>query len=416
MTPETSLSVDEINLADMDFWLREDREGAFAKLRRERPISWHEPPEKDAPALGRGFWALTRAADLLEVSRNTEVFSSAQGITLADVPEVPEEARRVFESMIQADAPLHPKLRRLVAKGFTPGVLKKVEESVRSRAQAVVEAVAAKGECEFVDEVAAALPLQIICDMMGIPGSEYRMIYDHTNVVLGAGDPEYGGDPVNAFLAGYALYQFAQELGRDRLAHPGDDLTSTLMHAEIDGERLSADDMGAFFVLLVVAGNETTRNAISHALKAFTDHPDQRKVWMEDFDGVAPTAVEEIVRWASPVIHMRRTATRDARIGDAKIAAGEKVVMFYNSANRDEAVWDDPFRFDVTRRPNPQAGFGAGGPHFCLGAHLARREITVMFDELFRRLPDIEVSGPPDMLHSAFIHGIKRMPAAFTPA
>ena len=416
MTPETSLSVDEINLADAAFWLRDDREGAFAKLRRERPVSWHEPPEDNAPFVGRGFWALTRAADLLEVSRDTETFSSAQGITLADQPEVPDEVRRVFDSMIQSDAPRHPKLRRLVAKGFTPGVIKKVEESVRDRARAVVDSVAEKGECEFVSEVAAALPLQIICDMMGIPDSHYRRIFDLTNVVLGAGDPEYGGDPVLAFQAGYELNQFAQDLGRHRLEHPTDDITSILVHAEIDGERLSSDDIGAFFVLLVVAGNETTRNAISHGMKALTDHPDQRKTWVEDFSGVAPTAVEEIVRWASPVIHMRRTAARDARIGEVEVAEGDKVVLFYNSANRDEALWEDPYRFDVTRKPNPQVGFGAGGPHFCLGAHLARREITVMFDELFRRLPDIEVSGPPDMLHSAFIHGIKRMPAAFTPA
>jgi cytochrome P450 len=208
-------------------------------------------------------------------------------------------------------------------------------------------------------------------------------------------------------------------LAEDRLADPRDDITTALMHAEIEeaGEkhRLTTSELGSFFLLLVAAGNETTRNAISHGLLTLTDHPDQKRIWMEDFETVAPTAVEEIVRWSTPVIHFRRTASRDTVVGNQEIKEGEKVVLFYNSANRDERAFDDPHRFDVRRTPNEHVGFGAGGPHFCLGANLARREIKVMFEELFRRLPDIEVSGEPAMLQSAFIHGIKRMPCRFTP-
>jgi cytochrome P450 len=217
--------------------------------------------------------------------------------------------------------------------------------------------------------------------------------------------------------AGMGLFQYGIALAQDRLDNPRDDITSTLMHAEIEDEdgkhRLTTGELGSFFLLLVVAGNETTRNAISHGMLALTNHPDQRKVWTSDFEAVSPTAVEEIVRWATPVINFRRTATRDVVVGGQEVKEGQKVVMFYNSANRDERAFNDPFRFDVLRSPNEHFGFGAGGPHFCLGANLARREIRVMFEELLRRLPDIEITGEPAMLQSNFIHGIKRMPCAW---
>jgi cytochrome P450 len=230
------------------------------------------------------------------------------------------------------------------------------------------------------------------------------------------GDPEYGSTLADLMAAAMELFQYAQSLGDERRTRPGDDMTTILMQAEVDGERLTTQELGSFFILLVAAGNETTRNAISHGVKALTDFPEERARWMADFDRVAPTAVEEIVRWATPVIHFRRTATRDVELAGEKIQAGDKVVLWYNSANRDERMFPDPYRFDVTRSPNDHVGFGSGGPHFCLGANLARREIRVMFEELFRRLPDIHVSGPPDMLQSFFIHGIKRMPVEFTPA
>jgi methyl-branched lipid omega-hydroxylase len=230
---------------------------------------------------------------------------------------------------------------------------------------------------------------------------------------LGAGDPEYATSIEEIMAAAMGLYQFAMELGEERIANPGDDITSKLVHAEVEGEVLTPQEFGSFFILLVAAGNETTRNAISHGMKLLTDHPEQREIWMNDFEAVAPTAVEEIVRYASPVIHFRRTAVTDAEIGGQAIKAGDKVVLWYNSGNRDDTKFDNPYKFDVLRSPNEHMGFGAGGPHFCLGAHLARREITVMFREIFNRLPNLQISGPPDMLQSQFIHGIKRMPCSF---
>jgi methyl-branched lipid omega-hydroxylase len=270
-----------------------------------------------------------------------------------------------------------------------------------------------------VTDIAAALPLTIICDMMGIPESQYGAVFDRTNVILGAGDPEYVPDQTKVLeallTAGFELSQLVQELGRERAKNPTDDLTSALVNAQVDGDRLTEQELGSFFVLLVVAGNETTRNAISHGMKALCDYPEQRATWQRDFDKVAPTAVEEIVRWATPVIHFRRTATRDTEIRGQKIREGEKIVLWYNSGNRDADVFRDPFRFDLQRQPNEHVGFGGPGPHFCLGAHLARREITVLFRELFRRLPDLEVTGTPQRLYSFFIHGIKHMDCRFRP-
>jgi cytochrome P450 len=253
--------------------------------------------------------------------------------------------------------------------------------------------------------------------MMGIPRADNKRIFELTNVILGVGDPEYVQTMEELMAAGMELFQYGLGLAQDRLDNPRDDITTALMHAEVEDEhgrhRLTTSELGSFFLLLVVAGNETTRNAISHGMLALTTNPDQRRTWVDDFETVSPTAVEEIVRWATPVIHFRRTATRDTAVGGQEIKAGEKVVMFYNSANRDERAFADPYRFDVTRTPNEHVGFGAGGPHFCLGANLARREIKVMFEELLRRLPDIEATGEPDYLQSAFIHGIKRMPCAW---
>jgi cytochrome P450 len=319
--------------------------------------------------------------------------------------------------MINMDAPKHTKMRLIVNRGFTPRQVAKIEENVRTQAREIVDRVASLGECDFVSEIAAALPLQIICDMLGIPRSETQRIFELTNMILGVGDPEYVQSLEELMAAGMELFQYGLDLAQDRLDNPRDDITTALMQAEVEDEngkhKLTPGELGSFFLLLVAAGNETTRNAISHGMLALTQHPDQRALWTADPDAVSNTAVEEIVRWASPVIHFRRTATGDTVVGGQEIKAGQKVVMFYNSANRDERAFPDPYKFDVLRTPNEHAGFGAGGPHFCLGANLARREIKLMFEELFRRLPDIEITGEPDYLQSAFIHGIKRMPCAW---
>jgi len=412
--PASPPAVDDIRLADQVFWTLPDaqREAAFAVLRAERPVSWHEEFEYPGLPKGPGFWSVTRWDDLWTVSRTPEVFISGKGSNIGDLPV---EMLEFFGSMINMDAPRHTKLRLLVNKGFTPRMVARVEEMVRERAASIVDRVAPLGECDFVNDVAAALPLEIICDMMGIPPSDYRRIYELTNTILGVGDPEYATTIPELMGAGLELFQYAQALGAERLAQSRDDITSALMHAEVDGERLTEQEFGSFFILLVAAGNETTRNAISHGMKVLTDFPDQRRRWQQDFERYKTTAVEEIVRWATPVIHFRRTAARDTVLGGQAIKEGDKVVMWYNSANRDDAKFADPFSFDVGREPNEHVGFGAGGPHFCLGANLARREIAVMFEELFKRLPDIEIGGEPAMLLSAFIHGIKRMPCKFTP-
>jgi cytochrome P450 len=322
--------------------------------------------------------------------------------------------------MINMDAPKHTKLRLVVNRGFTPKRIAALGDTIRQQAREIVERVAPLGECDFVSEIAAALPIAIICDMMGIPRADHQRIFELTNIILGVGDPEYVSSVEDLMAAGMELFQYGLALAEQRLANPTDDIVTQLMHAEIDDEegthKLTASELGSFFLLLVVAGNETTRTAISHGLVALTEHPEQRALWLADFDAVTPTAVDEIVRWATPVIQFRRTAQVDTTVGEQAIKAGEKVVLYYNSANRDERHFDDPFTFDLRRSPNDHVGFGAGGPHFCLGANLARLEIAVMFDELLHRLPDIETAGEPARLQSGFINGIKRLPCRFTPA
>jgi cytochrome P450 len=271
-----------------------------------------------------------------------------------------------------------------------------------------------------VTEIAAPFPLEIICDMMGVPASEYATVLRCSNVILSNGDPEYvpeGADPVLAFIeAGQELTDLMNDLSSHRIDHPADDLTTALITTNIDGEALTSGELASFFVLLLTAGNETTRNAISHGLLALTEHPDQRRLWQADPAAVGTTGVDEIVRWATPVIWMRRTVTEDTVLSGETLRQGDKVLLFYNSANRDEAAFADPYRFDVRRSPNPHVGFGAAGPHFCLGAHLARREIDVMMRELLARLPDIEAVGEPDRLRSSFINGIKHLPCRYRPS
>ena len=419
--PKLPANVDDVRFDDPLFWSQpiEQREGAFLLLRRERPMSFHEefqpPPEFPLPR-GPGYWAVTRHADVVAASRRSDLFCSGKG---TNIPDLPEQMNEFFGSMINMDDPRHARLRGIVSRGFTPRALARLQHDVERRAKALVDDVIERGECDFVAKIAAPLPLGIICDMMGIPESQTQFVFDQTNIILGLGDPEYVAPGTNAIVAaltaGGALVQLMNEIGAERRRNPKDDLTSQLLNAQVEGEALTDQELASFFILLVAAGNETTRNAISHGMKALSDHPAERAKWAADFERVAPSAVEEIVRWATPVIHFRRTVTRDTELGGQKLRAGEKIVLWYNSANRDEAAFLDPYRFDVTRAPNEHVGFGGPGAHHCLGANLARREITVVFRELFRRLPDLEITGPPAMLQSNFIHGIKRMPCRFTP-
>jgi cytochrome P450 len=408
------VAVDSINISDPEFWKgsRQHRESVFATLRREAPVKFFpEIPLANFP-VGPGYWALTKHDDIWHVSRNPELFCSGKGSNIADLTV---ELNEFFGSMISMDDPKHVRLRTIVSKGFTPKEITRIEEYVKNKAKSIVDKVLAKygpnEEFDFVDNIAAPFPLQIICEMMGIPESDERQILDWTNVILGAGDPDFGGTIENLINVALEMFAYAQALGEARLANPTDDLTSVMMHSIVDGDRMSSQEFGSFFILLVVAGNETTRNAISHGMLQLTEHPDQKAAWYGDFETKTKGAVEEIVRWASPVIHFRRTATRDTEIRGVKIKAGEKVVMWYNSGNRDEEIYENPHQFNIARTLAPaQVGFGAGGPHFCLGANLARREIAVMFDEIRRRLPNLVITGEPAYLQSNFINGIKRMP------
>ncbi len=401
------------------FWTQDPRvvDLQLADIRADGPTFFSEPEtESIGIPNGPGAWVVTDYDHIVEMSRAPEVYSSAAGITITDLPQ---EFLEFYSSMIAMDDPRHSRLRRLVSLGFTPRMLAELDGSVKDQASLVVDGISERGRCDFVVDVAARLPLAIVCDLMGVPRSELDFVFEHTNTVLGAADPEYrpeGTDVVTALLgAGGALAELMKSVAESKKGGDGSDLTSILVNSEIDGERLSPSDIASFFILLVVAGNETTRNAISWGLHHLTQNSTQREIWQADVEAVTATAVEEVIRIASPVSYMRRTAMQDTLLGDAEIREGDKLAMFYFAANRDEKYFADPLNFNVLRDPNKHLGFGGPGPHFCLGAHLARREIGVMFKELFERLPDIEAAGPPDLLESSFTHGIKHLPATFTP-
>ena len=406
-------AVDDIDLSSIEFWAKPwaERDAAFATLRRERPVAFFEELEMPPFPKGPGYYAITRYADVLTASKTPEVFSSAAGAV--SILDMPAEMNEYFGSMISMDDPRHARLRRIVSGTFTPKMLNRVLDQVAATAAEVVEKVRGAGVIDFVAEVSSPFPLIVVCDLMGIPESERQMVLEQSNIILSGGDPEFipeGTDPVTAFLgAGAQLVELMNNLAAERRERPTDDLTSALVNTEVDGEQLTGDELASFFILLSVAGHETTRNGISHGVRLLGEHPDQRAIWQDD-PSVTTTAVDEVVRVASPVVWMRRTLTRDAELSGVQLHEGDKVLLFYGSANRDDAVFTDPERFDVRRDPNPHVGFGGPGPHFCLGAHLARREIALLVGELFRQTPDFQLAGPPEQLRSNFINGIKHLP------
>lgn len=412
----------DLDISQLVFWglPQAERMAAFRRLRQlDQPVFL---TEQAVPFIkgGAGYYALVRHADVSEASRNAAVFSSEPCSN--SVPDMPRWLAVYFGSMINMDDPRHARLRRIVSRAFTPRILSKMEEDLATAAAEIVDQAIKEGPGDFVAQIAARLPVRVICDMMGIPATFHDMVLRRTNVILGNADPEYTGiDPefsrVNVarglaklLHAGFSLNRLAARLGDERRKHPTGDLVSLLVNGE---ERLTSQELGSFFILLVVAGSETTRNAIAYGLKLFTDHPDQRELLLDDFDGRVTKACDEIVRYATPVIQFRRTLTRDHEMNGMHYKKGDKVLLFYNSANRDETVFRDPDTFDITRDPNPHVGFGGPGPHYCLGAHLARREMTVMFRELFTRLPGIRSEGEPDFLLSNFINGIKHLKYTF---
>ncbi|MEV8634535.1 cytochrome P450 [Streptosporangium sp. NPDC051023] len=407
----------EIDLADLGFWRRplKERHEAFARLRElDRPVFFQE---KRVPLLrsGKGFYALVRHADVVEASRNAKVFSSEPAVTN---PEPPGWVKHVFgESMVNMDDPRHARLRRIVSRAFSPKMLAGLQGDIDTACARIVDDVVAAGPGDFVGQVAARLPIHVICDMMGIPDEIRDRVHQHVDVSTAytgvrpslAQTVRMAGQNMLALLA---LQRMVIDLGKQRAQAPGGDLVSALVTANVDGEKLTDRELGSFFALLLVAGNETARNTMAHGIKLLTDNPEQRRLLVEDFDAHIGGAIEEMVRYVSPIMQFRRTVTQDYDLRGLHLKAGDKVVLFYGSANRDEDVFPEPDRFDITRETKGHVGFGGPGPHFCLGANLARQEIRTMFRELFTRLPEVRAVGEPELLVSNFDNSVRAQ--AFT--
>ncbi|MGK2240867.1 MAG: cytochrome P450 [Rhodococcus sp. (in: high G+C Gram-positive bacteria)] len=407
----------EIDLSSKAFWAQSaaERETSFALLRKQSPISW-QPPVEDAwmpDPEDLGYWAVVRHADIVDVSRRNEVFISSQGVQFENLPP---DVLRGSQSILAMDPPDHTKIRKLISAAFTPRQVKRIEEQINSNARELVDSISQRGNAEFVTEVATKLPMRTVCDMIGIDRDEQEKVAHAAEVIIGWNDPDVrGGRERGPALAevGWYLTKLARTLAAQRRAEPRDDLISALVNAEVDGERLNDVEISSFFTLLCLAGTDTTRQTATHAVKALTDFPDQRAWLVEDYDGRINSAIEEFVRWASPVMTFRRTAVEDTELGGQRIRAGEKVVMFYASGNWDTEVFADPDRFDLSRSPNPHVGFGGGGIHFCLGNQVAKSQLRALFRELLTRIPDFQ-AGNPVMLEGNLIHGVKSLPIQFT--
>ena len=400
----------------MDFWARPPagREEGFAELRRTAPVSWHRQPESqllpESEGTG-GYWAVVRYDDVREVSRDPERFRSGDGVMFEDIPAEMLEASQSFLAM---DDPRHATLRSLVAEGFKPRSIRRIEDGIRADARTIVDELGEGFEGDFVEAVAKRLPMMTIMRMLGVPEEDQEGVLWSVDAAVSWNDPDFlvGRPPLEVVGQSMAIMtQLGYRLCAERREQPADDLITDLVQAEVDGERLSDAEISAFLVLLSVAGNDTTRHTTSHAMRALVDFPDQRALLLDDLEGRMETAVEEFVRWASPVMTFRRTATRDTEISGQPVAAGEKVVMFYPSANRDESAFERPNELDVGRAPNRHVGFGGGGPHFCMGAALARTQLNAIFTELLGRFPQLEV-GEPTYVVGNFVNGITAMPFA----
>ncbi|MDT7631297.1 MAG: hypothetical protein QOI50_3227 [Pseudonocardiales bacterium] len=419
-TSEAKPEHSPIDVSSKAFWAQtsEQRDERFARLRAEDPVSWQRPVE-DAVAPDPndpGYWAVTRHADIVKVSRDAKSFISGQGV-LFDL--LPPEFLEMSQSFLAMDAPRHDHLRKLVSSAFTPKRIQRIDEQIKVAAREVVDSFAAdpSGEIEFVEQCAEPLPVRLFCDMFGVPEELRAQTAKSAGDVVSWADPERLGDrsPAEVTLeACQILHGIAGELTAERRKNPADDLFTNLIQAEVDGQHLTDADIGAFFTLLSVAGTDTTKHTSAFTVKAMTEFPDQRDWLRADFDGRIKTALEEFVRFASPVMTFRRTAVVETELAGKKIVPGDKVVLFYPSGNRDEDVFDEPERFDLSRDPNPHVGFGGGGLHFCLGNQLAKGALRALFSELLNRVPDFRAGGP-DLLGTNFMRGVKRLPFTFTP-
>jgi cytochrome P450 len=409
----------EIDISSKDFWNQtsEEREHRFKLLRETDPVSWQRPvedavtPDPDDP----GYWALVKHEHIVKVSRDNDTFISGQGVLFDLLPEI---FLQMTQSFLAMDNPKHDKLRKLVSAAFTPKQVRRLEEQIATAAREVVDSFASEsGDIDFVERCGERLPERIFCDMFGIPEHMRTRTVKAAGDIVAWADPEYlAGRPADEVQveAAATLHEIAEELIALRREEPGEDLMTALLDAEVDGEQLDDFDIGAFLVLMSVAGTDTTKHTSAFTVRAMTHHPEQREWLMADYDGRIDTAVEEFVRYASPVMTFRRTAVRETELGGKTILPGDKVVMFYPSGNQDADVFTEPERFELSRKPNPHVGFGGGGAHFCLGNQLAKSALRALFRELLTRIPDFE-AGEPELLGTNFMRGVKRLPFRFTP-
>jgi len=417
VTPDQR-TYDEIELSSEAFWSKSirERDEAFEVLRRERPVTWQRRAYGSlmSDVEDPGYWAVVRHEDVVAVSKAHDVFSSSPHLGGVMFENAPAELLVATQSILTMDEPEHLITRRLISSAFTPRQVRQIEDQINLQAASIVTEFLTEGPHDFVEQVSTRLPLWTISGMLGVPEELREPMVQAADDMVGYNDPEYMGDRdpfMTLFEATGALHQIAQTLMDARRSAPQEDLMTALVQAEVDGHRLSDDEIKSFFVLLAVAGNDTTRNTTSHAMKALADHPEQKQFLIENYDRAINGAIEEFVRWATPVMTFRRTAKVDAVVGGVDVDAGDKVVMFYSSANRDESVFKDPWTFDIKRNPNQHVSFGGGGPHFCLGNHVARMQLQALFRELLTRVPDLKV-GEPEFVTGHFMNAIKRMPCS----
>ena len=410
--PQRMRPYDPVSISPVEFWAMtaDEREKSFKTLRDERPLSWHPPIEGALlPVEIDGVWAVTRHEDICYVSKNPELFCSGQGVMIEAVPDDILDAAQSFLAM---DAPQHSTLRRLISSVFTPRQVAKIQDQVNNQAVRIVDDLVKTTDGDFVEQVSKKLPMWTVYEMIGLPEEQRDEAAHHADGMVSWADTDVAagrepGQVINDSLVG--LLTLGLELAEQRRAAPGNDLMSQLVQAEVDGRQLTDDELGAFFVLLSVAGNDTTRNTISLTTMALQQHPEQRALLERDYDATIKVAIEEFVRWGSPVMTFRRTATQDTVLREQEIKQGDWVLMIYSSGNRDERVFADPYKFDLTRKPNPQVGFGGGGPHFCMGAFLAKMQLEAFFRELIFRAPSLRV-GQPEYLTGNFVHAVKSLP------
>ncbi|CAA0089605.1 Methyl-branched lipid omega-hydroxylase [Mycolicibacterium vanbaalenii] len=401
-----------IDITSHDFWSQPFavRDETFARLRAGDGLTWHRPFASLFPMEEPGYWALTRRADIAYVSQHPELFTSERGVALDPMPA---EIQRFASFFLAMDPPQHTTYRRLISSAFTPRNVRQIEEQIHRGAVAIVDDLVGAGDIDFVADCSARLPMLTIMEMLGVPAADQPAVAEAAEKLFSMSDDEYSSieeRAANTMNEIMLLSSTGAELAKFRRNNPGDDLMTSIVNAEVDGQRLTDEEIGAFLILLSSAGNDTTKQTTTHVMMALVENPDQRAWLMADFDNRIGTAVEEFVRWSAPVLQFARFATRDTEINGHPVAEGDKVGLFYCSANRDESVFDEPGRFELGRSPNPHLGFGGGGPHFCLGNQLAKAELRNIFRELLTRCKTIELREP-DLLHSSFVHGVKRLPA-----